>query len=302
MRREAEKGEEGGWRAGKKRGASVQGRTRCAAAARHRRPGRGVLGADARVCRHLLSGCLLPAVTTALLVALQPAPSGSLKKIGKGKYAHWPIATHTTAAQSITVALAIDRSPGDNRIKIKFLDASSPASGACAHLPEDVLRTRMQNGREAAVMGLLLLEKRSSGSNFLGMQISEQYRGRGLSTVFVAIWVSLCLIAGVPAHTGTIDKPVLAHVLTSLGFKAQGGVPASLTSAKRLRDCSFTVDVGQPCVRVNTVFKPPEEADLRERVAHVLSADGGRLHVQASAHQILAALNARWRLNGKVII
>ena len=50
------------------------------------------------------------------------------------------------------------------------------------------------------------------------MQINEKYRGRGLAKVFVALWLSLCLSAGVAARTGVIDKPILAHVLGSLGI------------------------------------------------------------------------------------
>eukprot|EP00961_Rhodomonas_salina_P104375 1404781-Rhodomonas_salina.3 len=87
---------------------------------------------------------------TALVVALQPAQHAPplqvqlpclrplstelpcaltrtyrLQKIGKGKYAHWPIATHTSAAHRITISLAIDASPA--RVKLKFVDARAGA-------------------------------------------------------------------------------------------------------------------------------------------------------------------------------
>lgn len=50
-----------------------------------------------------------------------PAIRPALIKEGKGKHAHWPIAKHRTTLHSITVALAIDASPG--RVRLKFVDS-----------------------------------------------------------------------------------------------------------------------------------------------------------------------------------
>jgi GNAT superfamily N-acetyltransferase len=235
----------------------------------------------------------------------------------ENRYAHWPIATHTTVSHRITVALAIDRSPGDTRVKIKYIDAHDPnepkqADLGCevhlvrARLPEDVYRQQVQNGRYHPKMGLLLLERRSGNgkntSSFLGMQIHEQYRGRGLSKVFVAIWLALCLAAGVSAYTGTIDKPILAHVLQSLGFTGKGGARVHLTDAKRLRDCTISRQAVGGTVQVNAEFVPPDDAELRRRVEEILAADSGELLIIASSEQIRAAFDGSWRQDGKVVI
>ena len=134
------------------------------------------------------------------------------------------------------------------------------------------------------------------------MQIHEQYRGRGLSKVFVAIWLALCLAAGVSAHTGTIDKPILAHVLQSLGFTGKGGARVHLTDAKRLRDCTISRQAVGGTVQVNAEFDPPDDSELRMRVEEILAADSGELLITASSEQIRAAFDGSWRQDGKVVI
>ena len=199
-----------------------------------------------RMLRRILGAVLLRAVVAVAL--LQPAPNtgNALQKVGKGKYAHWPIATHTTASHKITVALAVDATPA--RIKLKFVDtlADTGAQGEKALREErdhargrQIRSQRIANGRFTPKVGFILLENREGSCHLFGMQINEAYRGQGLAKVLVAIWVALCLAAGVSMRSGQIDKPILAHVLHSLGFSAQGGAMVEVSDATRLRDCTF---------------------------------------------------------------
>mmetsp|Transcript_63480 Transcript_63480/g.174917 ORF Transcript_63480/g.174917 Transcript_63480/m.174917 type:complete len:294 (+) Transcript_63480:138-1019(+) len=209
----------------------------------------------------------------------------ALVKEGKGKHAHWPIAEHSTATHSITVALAIDASPG--RLRLKFLDSSVPI--VWRHPPK---------------VGTIFLEHTEDGcSRFNGMLIAPSYRGRGLARVLVAIWASLALSSGLDVSTGVIDKPILAHVLGSLGFVGNGGVPVQLTDATRLEDCEVERARRTPgggVVRVNRELKPTESTP--SSVVACLEEDGGDLEMAASMEVVGLALMDKWRVDGRVVI
>mmetsp|Transcript_63482 Transcript_63482/g.174923 ORF Transcript_63482/g.174923 Transcript_63482/m.174923 type:complete len:236 (+) Transcript_63482:138-845(+) len=112
----------------------------------------------------------------------------ALVKEGKGKHAHWPIAEHSTATHSITVALAIDASPG--RLRLKFLDSSVPI--VWRHPPK---------------VGTIFLEHTEDGcSRFNGMLIAPSYRGRGLARVLVAIWASLALSVNATVRATSLQE------------------------------------------------------------------------------------------------
>ena len=133
--------------------------------------------------RRILGAVLLRAVVAVAL--LQPAPNtgNALQKVGKGKYAHWPIATHTTASHKITVALAVDATPA--RIKLKFVDtlADTGAQGEKALREErdhargrQIRSQRIANGRFTPKVGFILLENREGSCHLFGMQINHAYR------------------------------------------------------------------------------------------------------------------------------
>jgi hypothetical protein len=131
------------------------------------------------------------ALSAALVLDLVPSPSATpLQKVGKGKFAHWPILKHTTVSHEITVALAVDRFPEGTRVKIKYIDESAdcPAASRGDNVPEHIYRKQLENGKFVNTIGFVLLESRSSSSNFIGMMINEEYRGRGLAKVLVSIW------------------------------------------------------------------------------------------------------------------
>ena len=51
-----------------------------------------------------------------------------------------------------------------------------------------------------------------------GMFINELSRGKGYSKIFLAIWMKLCLEAGVIPSTNRINKPLLALAVHEMGF------------------------------------------------------------------------------------
>jgi hypothetical protein len=234
-------------------------------------------------------------VAFCLMCASNAAPP-PLQKIGRGKYAHWPIATYSSAKHEITVALAGGRRRDEARVSLKFYDARGDHEG---------LREAGGGGggdgdafgrmQARARIGFILLEKRDDAVCFLGMHVQEQYRQQGIARVMVASWLALCLFANVRAGTGVMDKPVVAHVLQSFGFSSERGVPVRVTNAKRLRDCDIVARTEKGAVRVNTAYEPPREESMKSSVARTFAGQGGRLHIFASQYQIVAALNADWK-------
>ena len=75
-----------------------------------------------------------------------------------------------------------------------------------------------------------------SSSALRGMLVAEESRGKGYATLFVAIWLRLCLRAGVRPATTRINKPLLALTLIRLGFTPlRGQRLAALTNEQHLR-------------------------------------------------------------------
>jgi hypothetical protein len=80
------------------------------------------------------------------------------------------------------------------------------------------------------VAGFILLENSPCGlqSSLRGMRIEDEFRGRGLSKLFMAIWLQLCLHMGLAPRANRIDKPLICKSLHEFGFRpcihgAQGG-------------------------------------------------------------------------------
>ena len=106
-----------------------------------------------------------------------------------------------------------------------------------------------------AMLGHLLLgsegneARRAAGdpprSALRGMRVSAAHRGRGVSTLLLAIWLRMCLSSHVTPATSRINKPLLALTLTRLGFRP----PPSATAApvpgqRRTRALVVEVSVG----------------------------------------------------------
>jgi hypothetical protein len=55
-------------------------------------------------------------------------------------------------------------------------------------------------------------------STLRGMELEEDARGRGFSTLFMSVWLGLCLQADVTPATVSINKPLLALTFAHFGF------------------------------------------------------------------------------------
>ena len=81
-------------------------------------------------------------------------------------------------------------------------------------------------------------------SLFMGMWIEPEFRGNGWSTIFMAVWIQLCHKAGVSnIATETINKPILALLLTKFGFtpNSSGGIEMEISPFDHL-SCDEKMD------------------------------------------------------------
>ena len=245
---------------------------------------------------------LLLAPPAAFAMQGSPPHFADLRKVGKGHSARWEVGDFDhEGAGSLSIAFMCDRHPSGRCLKLEVWHDTGMAG-------------RQKNGNDASRrmkrLGNMLLESRDGGSALRGMRLHEQWRGQGLSSVLLAIWLQLCLVAGVRPCTNVINKPLLGRALSKFGFVARngGGVPVAVSAAVRYRDCApVRVDVAglRDHERPGSAETSPSVASVRVRTPYVLpdtrAADeflafkvdsvlSGRLRLDASAGALRRAL------------
>lgn len=112
-------------------------------------------------------------------------PWSVLPKIGKGRSAYWKLGTFFEQGKwSLTVALHPHRNPAKNGIKLLLLE-------------------------NEIKIGYLLMQNTPTESSLLGVFLDPNQRQRGLSKIFLALWLQLCLDAKISPITGIMNKPLL---------------------------------------------------------------------------------------------
>jgi hypothetical protein len=219
-----------------------------------------------------------------------------LPKMGRGKAAFWYLGTYTTADQDdLIVGLQPNRNPSVNGVKLAF------------YRPDEQQRLKR--------LGYLLMinQKQSGSSQFLGQFVNENSRGQGLAKLWLAVWLRICLEGGIRPCTGKIHKPLLCLVLEhNFGMIAQlGGVEAELSpgekegevvlysSARALEGVLSPLDLRNQNVRLSLVpteprgrrivlsstFEAPEKVALEASVSKVLG-DRFALHEMARGEDL----------------
>ena len=120
--------------------------------------------------------------------------------------------------------------PDQGGRKLLFLDMSDGQSLGFVEL-------EMQSAQsESKILQTERARPADAVSALRGMLVAEEYRGRGHARVFLAIWLALCLRAGLRPATTRINKPLLPLTLVRLGFTPQRGQRlAALTNEEHLR-------------------------------------------------------------------
>ena len=134
------------------------------------------------------------------------------EKVGKGKDSWWKIGQCTRTDHSkIFIGIQPHKNPVRNGLSLVFYDEKSNFK-----------------------LGRMLLKNSSSKrgehhhkdtvySSIVGMEVARSLRGQGLSKLFVACWLKICLIVGAYPRAALMNKPLISLVLMQFGFVPQEG-------------------------------------------------------------------------------
>lgn len=75
-------------------------------------------------------------------------------------------------------------------------------------------------GQGKKKLGFIPTEVKPGEFILRGMWVNEELRGQGLASLFLALWLKLCLMLEVTPLTDRIHKPILSLVLQKFGFVA----------------------------------------------------------------------------------
>ena len=129
------------------------------------------------------------------------------RKVGKGKDAWWTIGQY----KHIIIGIQPHRNPMSNGLSLVFYDETNG---------EKVGRILLKNT-------CTKMKKNQSETHYyssiVGMEVSKTRRGEGLSKVFVAIWLLLCIETNTYMRAAVMNKPLIVHVLMGFNFMPQNG-------------------------------------------------------------------------------
>jgi len=129
------------------------------------------------------------------------------RKVGKGKDSWWEIGRY----QHIIIGIQPHRNPMSNGMSMVFYDEFSG----------------LKMGRILLKNTCTKMKKTQSEmhycSSLVGMEVNKTRRGEGLSKVFVALWLVICLETNTYMRAALMNKPLIVHVLMGFNFMPQNG-------------------------------------------------------------------------------
>ena len=129
------------------------------------------------------------------------------KKVGKGKDAWWEIGRYL----HIIIGIQPHRNPMSNGLSFVFYDETN-GEKVGRILLKNICTKMKKNQSEPHYY-----------SSLIGMEVNKTRRGEGLSKVFVAIWLNLCLKTNTYMRAAVMNKPLITHVLMGFNFMPQNG-------------------------------------------------------------------------------
>ncbi len=144
----------------------------------------------------------------------------SFRKIGKGGECWWDIGRYSPDAKSsermrsITFGIQPHKNPLCNGLSIVFHDEASRVK-----LGRMLLRNT-SNSRSGKVQPKL---EPVYYSSLVGMEVSKTRRGEGLSKIFIAVWLHICLKTNTYPRAAVMNKPLISCVLMGFNFVPQNG-------------------------------------------------------------------------------
>lgn len=86
--------------------------------------------------------------------------------------------------------------------------------------------------RDDKTVAYVLIELLDDTFALRGMNVYEEFRGKGLAGVLTALWLKLCAELNCPPSTKKIDKPVISLMLQKFGFKPHNETTSVHVSTK----------------------------------------------------------------------
>jgi hypothetical protein len=98
-------------------------------------------------------------------------------------------------------------------------------------------------------------------SSLVGMEVNKTRRGEGLSKVFVAIWLYLCIETNTYMRAAVMNKPLIAHVLMGFNFMPQNG--GSRVELIRLKNRNTVIGKREDGYNPNFALHSPSAKSLQ---------------------------------------
>jgi pentatricopeptide repeat protein len=145
----------------------------------------------------------------------------SYNKVGKGSDSYWEIgryhvSTYTSygnlQCSSIIIGIQPHRNPHCNGLSIVFYNDTTASRIKLGR----ILLKNTSSSKVQPVNNLNESKTPIYHSSLVGMEVNKARRGEGLSKIFIAIWLHICLAA-------IMNKPLISRVLMDFNFVPQIG-------------------------------------------------------------------------------
>lgn len=154
----------------------------------------------------------------------------AFRKCGKSSEPWWEIGRYSIRCDSIDTTVSDDqpcgrsrsiiigiqphKNPFRNGLSLVFFDEASRVKLGRMLLRNESSR---QSLRDTNQLGPIYF------SSLVGMEVNKERRGEGLSKVFVAMWLRICLDTNTYPRAAVMNKPLISRVLMGFGFVPQNG-------------------------------------------------------------------------------
>jgi pentatricopeptide repeat protein len=152
----------------------------------------------------------------------------SYNKVGKGSDSYWEIgrysiSSYTSSANShfssIIIGIQPHRNPHCNGLSIVFYNDTTASRIKLGR----ILLKNTSSSKVQPVDNLNESNKPIYHSSLVGMEVNKARRGEGLSKIFVAIWLHICLRTNTYPRAAIMNKPLISRALMDFNFVPQIG-------------------------------------------------------------------------------
>ena len=150
----------------------------------------------------------------------------SYHKVGKGSDSYWEIGRYSVSSytsngnlqcSSIIIGIQPHRNPHCNGLSIVFFNDTASR----IKLGRMLLKNTSYKGHP--VNKVNESNKPIYHSSLVGMEVNKARRGEGLSKIFIAIWLHICLRTDTYPRAAVMNKPLISRVLMDFNFVPQIG-------------------------------------------------------------------------------